>query len=277
MSTPICDFVRRYRDSDAARLHMPGHKGKPLLGFEPWDITEIDGADELFTSHGIIAESEAQASALFGAHTVYSTGGSTLCIQTMLHLTALHAASKGERPCILAARNAHKAFVNAAALLDIDIRWLYPETDSGYDLFDDSVPFYQMVFSGDRQLVSRALNTSGDDRRAFLDCLAAGMVPHYELLPETLPMPGKEQVDGFYAADYADWGDAVIAGYQQYLPVYDAVFGQALVNYRQLRTGVCELTYENGTKLLVNRTETAETADGCTVAANGFTLIRAAA
>lgn len=132
MSTPICDFVRRYRDSAAVRLHMPGHKGKPLLGFEPWDITEIDGADELFTADGIIAESEAQAGALFGAHTVYSTGGSTLCIQTMLHLTALYAASKGKRPHILAARNAHKAFVNAAALLDIDVRWLYPETDSGY-------------------------------------------------------------------------------------------------------------------------------------------------
>ena len=132
MSTPICDFVRRYRNSDAVRLHMPGHKGKPLLGFEPWDITEIDGADELFTADGIIAESEAQAGTLFGAHTVYSTGGSTLCIQTMLHLTALYAASKGKRPHILAARNAHKAFVNAAILLDIDVRWLYPETDSGY-------------------------------------------------------------------------------------------------------------------------------------------------
>lgn len=132
MSTPICDFVRRYRNSDAVRLHMPGHKGKPLLGFEPWDITEIDGADELFTADGIIAESEAQAGTLFGAHTVYSTGGSTLCIQTMLHLTALYAASKGKRPRILAARNAHKAFVNAAALLDIDVRWLYPETDGGY-------------------------------------------------------------------------------------------------------------------------------------------------
>ncbi len=132
MSTPICDFVRRYQESAAVRLHMPGHKGKNFLGFESWDITEIDGADELFTADGIIAESEAQASALFGAHTVYSTGGSTLCIQTMLHLTALYAASKGERPRILAARNAHKAFVNAAALLDIDVQWLYPETDSGY-------------------------------------------------------------------------------------------------------------------------------------------------
>ncbi len=132
MSTPICDFVRWYTQSEPARFHMPGHKGVPVLGFEPYDITEIDGADELFTASGIIAESEAQAGALFGAHTIYSTEGSTLCIQTMLHLAAQYAVSKGQAPCILAGRNAHKAFVNAAALLDIDICWLYPENNSSY-------------------------------------------------------------------------------------------------------------------------------------------------
>ncbi len=132
MSTPICDFVRWYTQSEPARFHMPGHKGVPVLGFEPYDITEIDGADELFTASGIIAESEAQAGALFGAHTIYSTGGSTLCIQTMLHLSARYAVSKGEAPCILAGRNAHKAFINAAALLDIDICWLYPENNDSY-------------------------------------------------------------------------------------------------------------------------------------------------
>ena len=132
MSTPICDFVRWYTQSEPARFHMPGHKGVPVLGFEPYDITEIDGADELFTASGIIAESEAQAGALFGAHTIYSTGGSTLCIQTMLHLAARYAVSKGEAPCILAGRNAHKAFINAAALLDIDICWLYPENNDSY-------------------------------------------------------------------------------------------------------------------------------------------------
>ena len=132
MSSPICDFVRRYNERRPARFHMPGHKGSAILGFEALDITEIDGADELFTADGIIAESEAQAGALFGAHTVYATGGSTLCIQAMLHLSALYAAAKGERPCILAARNTHKAFINAAALLDIDIQWCYPETDTSY-------------------------------------------------------------------------------------------------------------------------------------------------
>ena len=132
MSTPICDFVRRYTQSEPVRFHMPGHKGVPVLGFEPYDITEIEGADELFTASGIIAESEAQAGALFGAHTIYSTGGSTLCIQTMLHLAVRYAVSKGKAPCILAGRNAHKAFINAAALLDIDICWLYPENNDSY-------------------------------------------------------------------------------------------------------------------------------------------------
>lgn len=148
-----------------------------------------------------------------------------------------------------------------------------PDSGSGYDLFDESVPFYQMVFAGDRQLVSRPLNISGDSNRAFLNCLATGMTPHYELLPDTLSMPGTEQVDSFYAADYADWGDEVIARYQQYLPVYDAIRGQSLVNYRQLRAGVCELTYENGTRILVNRTQTEETVGSHTVAANDFTLV----
>ena len=45
---------------------MPGHKGKTFLGCEAYDITEIKGADALYEADGIIAESEENASALFG-------------------------------------------------------------------------------------------------------------------------------------------------------------------------------------------------------------------
>ena len=61
MDTPICDFVRRYASDQACRLHMPGHKGKTLLGYESFDITEIDGADSLYEAKGIIKESENNA------------------------------------------------------------------------------------------------------------------------------------------------------------------------------------------------------------------------
>lgn len=128
MNTPICDFARDYAARKPLRLHIPGHKGAGPLGVEGLDITEIPGADVLYAPHGVIAESEANAAALFGsAKTVYSTEGSSLCIRAMLYLARLWAAAKRKRPCVLAGRNAHKAFLSAAALLDLDAAWLYGE------------------------------------------------------------------------------------------------------------------------------------------------------
>ena len=127
METPICDFVRAYAKSGVSRLHMPGHKGRPILGCEPWDITEVTGADALYEARGIIARSEEHAAALFGtAYTFYSTEGSSQCIRAMLRLAVRNAAGPG-RPLVLAGRNAHQAFLYAAALLDFDVAWLWPE------------------------------------------------------------------------------------------------------------------------------------------------------
>lgn len=132
MDTPICDFVRRYADSNTLRLHMPGHKGCGPLGIEHLDITEISGADSLYEADGIIAKSEANASSLFGCHTFYSTEGSSQCIRAMLYLCLIHAKRIGRRPLIAAGRNAHKVLLSAAALLDFEIKWLYPEVDGSY-------------------------------------------------------------------------------------------------------------------------------------------------
>ena len=126
MRTPIADFVRAYANSGGVRLHMPGHKGKTFLGCEPLDITEINGADVLYSAHGIIDESERNASHLFKtAHTYYSTEGSTLAIKAMLML-AMQSRKSDTPPVVLAARNVHRAFISAAALLDFSVEWLYP-------------------------------------------------------------------------------------------------------------------------------------------------------
>lgn len=127
MNTPICDFVNKYADSSALRLHMPGHKGVDVLGVERRDITEIEGADVLYSAKGIIEESQQNAASLFGSgKTLYSCEGSSLSIRAMLYLAML--CKKGDgRTTILACRNAHKVFLSAAALLDFDIEWLYPE------------------------------------------------------------------------------------------------------------------------------------------------------
>ena len=127
MNTPIADFVRRYAASGTARLHMPGHKGRAFLGCEALDLTEIAGADSLYEANGIIRESEENASALFGsARTLFSTEGSSQCIRAMLFL-CLTCRATGAAPVVVSARNVHKAFVFAAALLGIEVVWLWPD------------------------------------------------------------------------------------------------------------------------------------------------------
>ncbi len=127
MKTPIADFVKQYAESDVSRFHMPGHKGKSFLGCEALDITEIDGADVLYSACGIIEESEELTSSLFhSAHTYFSAEGSSLAIKAMLGIVK-STAKNTEKPLILAARNVHKAFIYAAALLDLDVEWLYPK------------------------------------------------------------------------------------------------------------------------------------------------------
>ena len=131
MTTPIYDFVTNYIASGTSRLHMPGHKGHGPLCVENRDITEIEGADVLCEGTGIIGESEANASALFGTGTtLYSTEGSSLAIRAMLYLALLRSGQQDPaagRPVVLAARNVHKAFLYACAMLDCDVEWIYPE------------------------------------------------------------------------------------------------------------------------------------------------------
>ena len=129
MKTPIADFVRGYEQKNMIRLHMPGHKGKTFLGCEGYDITEVKGADSLYEASGIIEESENNATKLFHTgRTLYSTEGSSQCIRAMLYLALTNSKCVG-KPVVLAARNVHKAFVYASALLDLEVKWMYPEGD----------------------------------------------------------------------------------------------------------------------------------------------------
>ena len=125
MRTPIYDFAKKYAESDATRAHMPGHKGVSRLGVEHLDLTEISGADSLYEADGIIHESEANASRLFGAHTVYSTEGSSLSIRAICAMLARFSSSVGREPVVLACRNAHKSFIYGAALAGLAVEWIY--------------------------------------------------------------------------------------------------------------------------------------------------------
>ncbi len=132
MKTPIHDFLVKYAESGNVRAHMPGGKGIEY----PLDITEINGADVLYESCGIIRESECNTAGLFGAaETCYSCGGATLSIQAMLAA----AVSLIGKKKIAAGRYSHKSLINSAVLLGLNVKWIYPDTFLGADIKPEDV------------------------------------------------------------------------------------------------------------------------------------------
>ncbi|MFA6730539.1 MAG: amino acid decarboxylase [Eubacteriales bacterium] len=129
METPIVSFVNEYIKNKPSRFHVPGHKGRVKCGGEPFDITEVTGAGNLYSFEGIIAESEKIASRLFGfGGTFYSTEGSSQCVKVMLYLAKKACLSDGsEGGRIIAERGAHRSLLSALAFCNIDVNWVYSE------------------------------------------------------------------------------------------------------------------------------------------------------
>ncbi len=106
--------------------HMPGHKGNITDGFLRealrYDITEIDGFDNLHDAEGIILESEKYAADLYGSsETHFLVGGSTLGV-----LSAIFGTTKpGDK--IIIARNCHRSVYNAVSEGRLECRYVYPK------------------------------------------------------------------------------------------------------------------------------------------------------
>lgn len=123
--TPLYTALLQHREKHMAPFHTPGHKCAPnalptnLLRL---DYTELPDTDSLFEASGAILQAERLAAALFGAkRTLFSAGGCSLCIQTMLRLACPSGGT------VLCARNAHRTAVNAMALLGLQPLWAMPD------------------------------------------------------------------------------------------------------------------------------------------------------
>lgn len=90
MNTPLTNAIRQLVEQDFSRFHTPGHKGRELdllSPVTPYDLTEVRGADSLYSPDGPITEMERLYTGLYRTGGSFlSAGGSTLCIQAMLRL-----------------------------------------------------------------------------------------------------------------------------------------------------------------------------------------------
>ncbi len=145
--------LNEYCSSDAYPFHMPGHKRRSdtafMAGFaNPYsiDITEIDGFDNLHHAEGLLRESMDWAASVYGAgRTYYLIDGSTCGV------LAAVCSSVPRGGTILMARNSHKSAYHAAALNELNIRYIYPQIIDDFGLQGGLLPqdIEKMLISAD--------------------------------------------------------------------------------------------------------------------------------
>ena len=85
----LYEALINHKKLDMSSFHTPGHKGnfKKIHSLLELDYTELPDTDDLFSASGAILESEKKMSDLFETkRTLFSAGGCSLCIQTMIKL-----------------------------------------------------------------------------------------------------------------------------------------------------------------------------------------------
>ncbi|MDR1765023.1 MAG: decarboxylase [Lachnospiraceae bacterium] len=127
--------IERYVQGDVYPFHMPGHKragvfpDQGMAGRSPvvhdgsgWDITELEGFDNLHRPEGVLKESMEWASGVYGSdRTYYLVNGSTCGV-----LSAVCAATSNGGT-ILMARNCHQSAYHGAALNRLGCVFVYPK------------------------------------------------------------------------------------------------------------------------------------------------------
>ena len=121
----LCEALTDHVTKDLYPGHMPGHKGNErysfLKGILKYDITEIDGMDNLHDPVSVILESQKFAASLYGAdETFFLINGSTVGVICAI----LSVTDPGDE--ILIARNSHRCVYNSVLMNRLRCTYVYP-------------------------------------------------------------------------------------------------------------------------------------------------------
>lgn len=140
---------------------------------------------------------------------------------------------------------------NAYSLNNVSAIDYLPMTSSENYLFDESVPFYQMVIRGVIPYSADPINMSNDYNYNRLKLIETGSSPLFKWMNADNSMIKKTEFD-YYSANYSLWLDDSIKLYGELNGIYDGLGDVGMISHEKVSEGVYLTEYENGLKVYVN-------------------------
>lgn len=146
---------------------------------------------------------------------------------------------------------------------------------SDYTILDDFVPFYQMAIHGYVNYTGVSLNLAENAEEELLRSVEYGAGLSFTLMKESVFVLQKTLYTQYYGADYSAWHDRMLEIYNRYDSELGHTFDQAMTDHELFTSNLSCTTYEDGTRVYVNRGYTdAETPDGVKVPARDYIVVR---
>ena len=144
-----------------------------------------------------------------------------------------------------------------------------PQHSTMFDIFDEDIPFYSLVFQGYVPLSSASINLAVNTRDTYLKAIATGMTLQFTLCDTLHESIQYDEDTAFVSSRYIDWKDQIAAMVNESADLLNKVGNQAITSY--VKDGSVSTTvFENGTTVYVNYADEAVQFNGIEIAANSF-------
>lgn len=125
-----------------------------------------------------------------------------------------------------------------------------PLTSSRFDIFNEDIPFIQMVLHGVIPYSTTAVNGDADSDKLLLMAAVTGSLLSYDMLYEETSTLKDTQYDVYYYANYANWIGTAAAEYRMLRPVLSRISGSTMESYSTDESGnKITAVYSNGTRV----------------------------
>ncbi len=140
---------------------------------------------------------------------------------------------------------------NAYALPYVSCITDVPNSSSRFDMFDEDIPFYQLVLHGLIPYSTRAVNGDPDPEKLMLMAAAAGSDLSFDMIYEETSLLKDTEFDWLYYADHRYWTDTAAKYYSLVEPVLRKVSDSFIEDY-SVDGDIITSEYENGTVIKVD-------------------------
>jgi len=138
-----------------------------------------------------------------------------------------------------------------------------PLTSSGFNITDESIPFYQMVIHGYFDYTGKPVNLNDDQylQHQILRALETGSNVYFSWFYKEPSVIKESEFNQLISANYQLWMNEAIEMYNEVNAVLKEVRNKPITSHKELAKGVYETTYGNDFSIVVNYNEEAVNAD----------------